>query len=62
MAKSKKKKIENPLKKKLINLQLTGNSLFKERESLIAKLEVIREALQINLDQQHNLEEKIKNG
>ncbi len=46
----------------LKNLQLKGNELFKQREFLIGQLELTRTALQTNLQHQHELEEKIKNG
>jgi len=58
----KKKKTENPLKKKLTKLQLAGNDLFKKRETLILDLNRTKTALQLNLNQQHKVEEEIKNG
>ena len=65
MAKSKEKKKANPKliqQSTLKKVQLEGNTLFKDREVLLANLELVREALQANLNQQHELEEKIKNG
>lgn len=62
MAKTKKKTKKQKLQNQLSKVQVKGNSLFKQREALIANLNITREALQQNLQQQHELEEKINNG
>ena len=49
---------ENMLKK----VQLKGNELFKQRETLIGQLEKTRTELQQNLNKQAELEDKISDG
>ena len=61
MAKQKKTS-KTALTKKLIQAQLAGNELFKQRELLITNLQDTREQLQMNLNQQDALEQEIKNG